>query len=297
MLAGVTIVDPAGRLDRPRGHARGRRRRPPVHGAARLDDGRCRRRDRPPRGRDRRLDRPRRDRGPVLLPSPWHGSRGGSKGGDIRGDQEVTDRRAARRCRICRTSATPTIGEDTNIAAGNVTANFVARARPAEGKDHDRQERQDRSGQYVRAPVTVGDDALALRRERSSRTTSRRGRSRASRRGRRRRKDGSTSMERTPTMATTELARLPGLGAMTEHAQPQPGHWIERGPSEAPDGLRRGAHTRTSPSGSPTSSASSSAGSSSRRSRTTRPTAATTSRSAAPTSSSSRPAVRRWTRT
>jgi ribose-phosphate pyrophosphokinase len=33
-------------------------------------------------------------------------------------------------------------------------------------------------------------------------------------------------------VATTELASLPGLGPMTEHAQPQPGHWIERGPSK-----------------------------------------------------------------
>jgi ribose-phosphate pyrophosphokinase len=33
-------------------------------------------------------------------------------------------------------------------------------------------------------------------------------------------------------MATAELASLPGLGPMTEHAQPQPGHWIERGPSK-----------------------------------------------------------------
>jgi ribose-phosphate pyrophosphokinase len=33
-------------------------------------------------------------------------------------------------------------------------------------------------------------------------------------------------------MATAELASLPGLGPMTEHTQPQPGHWIERGPSK-----------------------------------------------------------------
>jgi len=33
-------------------------------------------------------------------------------------------------------------------------------------------------------------------------------------------------------VATTELASLPGLGPMTEQAQPQPGHWIERGPSK-----------------------------------------------------------------
>ena len=33
-------------------------------------------------------------------------------------------------------------------------------------------------------------------------------------------------------MATTELSRLPGLEAVTEHAQPAPGHWIERGPQK-----------------------------------------------------------------
>jgi ribose-phosphate pyrophosphokinase len=33
-------------------------------------------------------------------------------------------------------------------------------------------------------------------------------------------------------MATTELARLPGLEAVTEHAHPAPGHWIERGPQK-----------------------------------------------------------------
>jgi ribose-phosphate pyrophosphokinase len=33
-------------------------------------------------------------------------------------------------------------------------------------------------------------------------------------------------------MATTELARLPGLEAVTEHEQPAPGHWLERGPQK-----------------------------------------------------------------
>jgi ribose-phosphate pyrophosphokinase len=33
-------------------------------------------------------------------------------------------------------------------------------------------------------------------------------------------------------VAATELARLPGLEAVTEHAQPAPGHWIERGPQK-----------------------------------------------------------------
>src|SRR5437773_8370475 len=52
----------------------------------------------------------------------------------------------------------------------------------------------------------------------------------ASRRSRRRRKAGSTSME----TATTELARLPGLEEVGERAgpKPKPGHWIERGPQK-----------------------------------------------------------------
>jgi ribose-phosphate pyrophosphokinase len=31
---------------------------------------------------------------------------------------------------------------------------------------------------------------------------------------------------------TTELARLPGLEAVTEHVRPEPGHWLERGPQK-----------------------------------------------------------------
>src|SRR5262249_34173027 len=73
---------------------------------------------------------------------------------------------------------------------------------------------------------------LGSGRERSSRTTSRPARWPVSRRSRRRRKDGSTSVESPETMATTELARLPGLEAVTEHAHPAPGHWIERGPQK-----------------------------------------------------------------
>jgi ribose-phosphate pyrophosphokinase len=33
-------------------------------------------------------------------------------------------------------------------------------------------------------------------------------------------------------VATTELAPLPGLEAVTEHVRPEPGHWIERGPQK-----------------------------------------------------------------
>jgi ribose-phosphate pyrophosphokinase len=33
-------------------------------------------------------------------------------------------------------------------------------------------------------------------------------------------------------VTTTELARLPGLEAVTEQARPEPGHWLERGPQK-----------------------------------------------------------------
>ena len=99
-----------------------------------------------------------------------------------------------------------------------------------------------------------------------------------------------------PGSATTELV-LPGLESPEAVTQPQPGHWLERGPQKRlmvfsgrshPALAQRIAeqlgvelgeielqHVR----------------------RTARPTAATTSRSAAPTSSSCRPAASRSTRT
>src|ERR1044072_1257976 len=55
---------------------------------------------------------------------------------------------------------------------------------------------------------------------------SRRDRSQASRRARRRRKAGSTTSMET---GTTELA-LPGLETQGAATEPRPGHWIERGP-------------------------------------------------------------------
>src|SRR6266511_2589398 len=67
-------------------------------------------------------------------------------------------------------------------------------------------------------------------RERSSRTTSRQVRSRVFPQSRSPRKGGSTNVERVTT--TTELARLPGLEAVTEHVRPEPGHWLERGPQK-----------------------------------------------------------------
>src|SRR5581483_7029805 len=74
---------------------------------------------------------------------------------------------------------------------------------------------------------------LGFGRERSSPTTSRPGRLPASLRGRSPRRGGSTSAKRESVATTTsELSRLPGLEAVTEHTRPAPGHWIERGPQK-----------------------------------------------------------------
>ena len=54
------------------------------------------------------------------------------------------------------------IGEDTNIAAGNVTANFSHEPGRPKGKHHDRQERQDRCRQYVRCSGHGWRRCLAL---------------------------------------------------------------------------------------------------------------------------------------
>ena len=87
------------------------------------------------------------------------------------------------------------IGEDTNIAAGNITANFSHEPGRPQGADDDRQQRQDRRRQYVRCSGRRSATMHGSGRERSSRTTSRRARWPGSRRGRRPRKDGSTSVE------------------------------------------------------------------------------------------------------
>src|SRR5581483_5217136 len=73
---------------------------------------------------------------------------------------------------------------------------------------------------------------LGFRRGRSSPTTSRPDRLPGSRHGRSPRRVGSTNVESEQKMATTELSRLPGLEAVTEHSRPEPGHYLERGPQK-----------------------------------------------------------------
>ena len=91
--------------------------------------------------------------------------------------------------------------------------------------------------------------------------------------------------------ATTELTRLPGLEAPRPSAEPQPEHWIERGPSKRLMVFSGRSHPELAQRIARAARRRASATSSSRRSRTTRRTAATRSRSAAPTSSSSRRAA------
>ena len=159
MLAGVTIVDPASDLDRGRRDARGRRVVHPftvLRGATTVAAGA----EIGPHAVavDASIGEGAIGR-PVLLPSPRHGSRGGGEGGHIRGDQELADRRAARRCRTSPTSATPTSARTRTSRAGNVTANFSHEPGRAKGRTTiGRNVRTGVDNTFV-APVTVGDDA------------------------------------------------------------------------------------------------------------------------------------------
>ena len=111
-------------VDRARGRARARRGRPPVHRPARRHARRHRRRDRRRTRSRRRRDRCRRDRRPVLLPSPWNGPR--------RHDRRPGRSWRSRSSTIGEGTKVPhlsyigdaEIGEDTNIGAGAITANF-----------------------------------------------------------------------------------------------------------------------------------------------------------------------------
>ena len=296
MLAGVTIVDPASTWIDAGVDARGRRRRPPVHGAARRDDGRRGRRDRPARGRGRRVDRWRVrwwGRSVTFAPEPFS-RRGRRRARSWRSRTRVSAR--ARRCRTSPTSATPTSARTPTSPPG--TSPRTSRTTRIGRKERTKIGRNVRTGvdnTFV-APVTVGDDAWV-----ASGTVVTDDVPPGSLAGfppRQETKEGWVYERGEPeNMATTELARLPGLEAVTEHAHPAPGHWIERGPQKRlmvfsgrshPDLAQRDRREARRRARRHRARA---------RSRTTRPTAASTSRSAVPTSSSSRPAARRWTRT
>ena len=124
MLAGVTIVDPAIDLDRARASS-SRPTRPSTRSrCSAADRGRGRRRDRPARGRGRRRDRRRvrwSARSVTFAPEP-SSTRGRRRARSWRS----RTRGSARGTKVPHLSyiGDADIGEDTNIAAGNITANF-----------------------------------------------------------------------------------------------------------------------------------------------------------------------------
>ena len=124
MLAGVTIVDPRDDVDRGRGRARAGRRHPPVHG----DPGRLAR-----RGAGARSARTRcvvdavvgagALVGPFCYLRPGTVLEAGAKAGTF---VEMKNSRIGERTKVPHLSylGDADVGEDTNIAAGNITANL-----------------------------------------------------------------------------------------------------------------------------------------------------------------------------
>ena len=146
-------VDRAGRRDR------ARRDDSPVRDALRAHDDRNRRGDPVAHRGRRRRGRPRSDRRPILLPSSWHCPRSGFEGGYLRGDQELTHRDAAQRCRTSRTSATPRSARTrTSAPARSLRTSPTAPASPKGRTKIGKNVRTGIQNGFV-APVEVGDGA------------------------------------------------------------------------------------------------------------------------------------------
>ena len=145
-------------LDRADGRARGGCGRPPLHGPARAREGRRRRPGRPARRRRGRNDRAGCGGRAVLLPSPGTVLEAGAKAGTF---VEIKNSRIGERTKVPHLSyiGDADVGDDSNIAAGNITANFAHE--PGKPKGRTTIGRNVRTGvdnTFV-APVTVGDDA------------------------------------------------------------------------------------------------------------------------------------------
>ena len=154
MLAGVTIVDPQTTWIEPTVEIEPDTTINPFVVAARAGPASppARRSTRTPSSSTRRSAADALAGTNVLLPSAGHRPRARLEGGDIRGDQELSDRE---RTKVPHLSyiGDAEIGEGTNIAAGKaITANFPHAARPAEGPHDDRPQRQDRRPECVRGP-------------------------------------------------------------------------------------------------------------------------------------------------
>ena len=233
MLAGVTIVDPASDLDR-------RRRRPsrPTPSSTRSPCCAARRRSPPaPRSaRTRSRSTPRSARARSSGRSVTFALAPFSRRGRRRGHSWRSRTRAsARGTKVPHLSyiGDADIGEDTNIAAGNVTANFSHEPGTGEGPDDDRQERQDRCRQYVRCSGHGWGRCLALRGNgrhgRRPAGIARRLPAEAGDEGRM----GLRAWKARETMATTELATPAGARRRDASTlSPSRATGIERGPQK-----------------------------------------------------------------
>ena len=97
--------------------------------------------------------------GTVLLPSPRHRARGFGEGHPRSWSSRTPLSGRAPRCRTCRTWATPTSAQGSNVGAGSITANLSHH--PERGKSRTRIGRDVKvavDALFV-APVTLGDDA------------------------------------------------------------------------------------------------------------------------------------------
>ena len=182
------------------------------------------------------------------------------------------------------------IGDDTNVGAGAITANFPHRPGQPKGRTTDRQQRQDRDPQWLRR----ADRGRGRSMDRC-RIGHNQGRPRRCARHR------PAAPGEQGGICSTSARRLsssfPASRAPDSMTQPEPGHWIERGPQKRLMVFSGRSHTDL---------AAADRRAARRRARRGRAAhvrerrdlrAATTSRSAAPTSSSCRPAASRSTAT
>ena len=168
------------------------------------------------------------------------------------------------------------IGEDTNIGAGTITANFPHQpGRPKGRTTIGKNVRTGIQNGFV-APVEVGDGAWIAAGSVITKDVPRtRSQSRArARRTRRGMQPGTGTGEYELRSARRDRARAAGPDARrgTVSGEPKPGHWIERGPAEAADGLLRPVPSGARAADRRAARHRARRGDDSRRSRTARPT-------------------------
>ena len=228
LLAGVTIVDPqTAWIDDPSSSR-------PTPPSSRSPSSRARRVLRPaPRSvRTRSRTTPTSDRrrlvGPFCYLRPGTVLAAGAKAGTF---VEIKNTHVGERSKVPHLSyiGDADIGEDSNIGAGAITANFP--------HDPDQPKQRTKIGRNVRtavhnafvAPVDIGDDSWTAAGTVVTDDVPP-DRSLDSRRGRSQRR--ATSVQSATTTMTELTKPLPGIEVETALPEPQPGHWLERAPGK-----------------------------------------------------------------